>query len=154
MANSDLLNLSYHSTGKFATEPPSRAINMRIKITQRGRDAFGSAPSQGPKAAKFAVLIPGPGIFVNVRLVSRVVIAAPSETTPVSPCVPLCAIFLRKPSVYPLSLVKANMGHLCERLKNTMKSGLEQRCDGNFWTIFAGTVLGEKPNFLSRIFGR
>ena len=124
MANSDLLNLSYHSTGKFATEPPSRAINMRIKITQRGRDAFGSAPSQGPKAAKFAVLIPGPGIFVNVRLVSRVVIAAPSETTPVSPCVPLCAIFLRKPSVYPLSLVKANMGHLCERLKNTMKDGL------------------------------
>ena len=43
---------------------------------------------------------------------------------PVSPCEPLCAIFLRKPSVYPLSLVKANMGHLCERLKNTMKDGL------------------------------
>ena len=34
MANSDLLNLSYHSTGKFATEPTSGAINMRIKITQ------------------------------------------------------------------------------------------------------------------------
>ena len=42
MANSDLLNLSYHSTGKFATEPTSSAINMRTRITQRGRDARGS----------------------------------------------------------------------------------------------------------------
>ena len=36
----------------------------------------------------------------------------PLETPPVSPCVPLCAIFLGKPSVYPLSPVKANVGHL------------------------------------------
>ena len=72
----------------------------------------------------------------------------------VSACVPLCAIFLREPSVYPLSPAKANVGRLCEKLKNTMKSGLKQRCDGNFLAIFAGTGLGEKPNFLSRIFGR
>ena len=70
----------------------------------------------------------------------------------VSPCVPLCAIFLRKPSVYPLSLVKANVGRLCEKLKNTMKSGSEQRCGGNFLAIFAGTFLGEKPNFTGRFF--
>ena len=31
---------------------------------------------------------------------------------PVSPCVPLCAILLRKPSVYTLSPVKANVGRL------------------------------------------
>ena len=73
---------------------------------------------------------------------------------PVSPCGPLCAILLRKPSVYPLSPVKANVGRLWEKLKDAMKSGLEQRCDGNFWAIVAGTVLDEKPNFLSRIFGR
>ena len=30
---------------------------------------------QDPKAAKYAVLIPGPGMFVNVQLVSRVMIA-------------------------------------------------------------------------------
>ena len=54
--------------------------------------------------------------------------------------------------VYPLSLVKANVGRLCEKLKTGMKSGLEQRCDGNFWTIFAGTVLDEKPNFTGRFF--
>ena len=63
---------------------------------QRGRDAFGtatrisaslfrrlsaffkSASDQDPKAAKFAVLTPGPGMFVNVRNAPRVVIAAPS----------------------------------------------------------------------------
>ena len=71
---------------------------------------------------------------------------------PVSPCKPLCAILLRKPSVYPLSPVKANMGHLYEKLKNAMKSGLEQRCGGNFLAIFAGTVLSEKPNFTGRFF--
>jgi len=35
-----------------------------------------------------------------------------------------------------------------------MRNGWEQRCGGNFLSIFAGTVLSEKPNFLSRIFGR
>ena len=71
---------------------------------------------------------------------------------PVSPCEPLCAILLRKASVCPLSLVKANVGHLGEKLKIGMKSGLEQRCGGNFLAIFAGTVLGEKPNFTGRFF--
>ena len=72
----------------------------------------------------------------------------------VSACEPLCAILLAKASVYPLSLVKANVGRLWETLKNVMKSSLEQRCAGNFLAIFAGTVLDEKQNFLSRIFGR
>ena len=170
MTDSSLLNLSYHSAGKFATGPPSRAINMRTRITQRGRDAFGTATrisaslsrrlsvffgstlDRDPKAAKFAVLIPGPGMFVNVQFVLRVVIPPPSETPPVSACKPLCAILLRKPSVYPLSPVKANVSRLWEKLKDAMKSGLEQRCDGNFWTIFAGTVLDEKPNFTGGVF--
>ena len=139
---------------------------------QRGRDAFGTATrisaslfrrlsaffrsvsDQDPKAAKYAVLIPGPGMFVNVRNALRVVIPPPSETPPVSACKPLCAILLRKPSVYPLSAVKANVGHLCEKLKNAMKSGLEQRYDGNFLAIFAGTVLSEKPNFTGGFFER
>ena len=97
---------------------------------QRGRDAFGTATrisaslsrrlfaffgstlDQAPKAAKYAVLIPGPGMFVNVRNVPRVVIAPNPKRPPVSPCEPLCAILLRKPSVYPLSPVKANVGRL------------------------------------------
>ena len=59
----------------------------------------------------------------------------------VSACEPLCAILLAKASVCPLSLVKANVGRLCERLKNAMKCVLEQRCGGNFLALFAGTVL-------------
>ena len=138
---------------------------------QRGRDAFGTATrisaslsrrlfaffgstlDQAPKAAKYAVLIPGPGMFVNVRNVPRVVIAPNPKRPPVSACEPLCAIFLREPSVCPLSLVKANVGRLCEKLKNALKIGLEQRRDGNFLTIFVGMGLDEKPNFLSWIFG-
>ena len=73
---------------------------------------------------------------------------------PVSACEPLCAILLRKPSVYPLSLVKANVGRLCKKLKNGMRSGLEQHCSGNFLVIFAGTVLSEKPNFTGGFFER
>ena len=107
-----------------------------------------------PKAAEFAVLIPGPGIFVNVQLVSRVMIPPPSEMPPVSPCEPLCAILLRKASVYPLSLVKANVGRLCEKLKSAMRSGLKQRCNGNFLAIFVEVDLGEKPNFTGRFSGR
>ena len=79
--------------------------------------------------------------------------AVPAEgKAPVSACEPLCAIFLRKPGVYPLSLVKANMGRLCEKLKDAMKSGLEQRCDGNFLAIVAGTILSEKLNFTGGFF--
>ena len=55
---------------------------------QRGRGAFGSTHDQGPKAAKFAVLTPEPGMFVNVRNAPRVVIPPPSEMPPVSACEP------------------------------------------------------------------
>ena len=89
---------------------------------------------------------------MNVRNAPRVVIPPPSETPPVSACKPLCAILLRKPSVYPLSGVKANVGRLCEKLKNAMKSGLGQHCDGNFLEIYAGTILSEKLNFTGGFF--
>ena len=71
----------------------------------------------------------------------RVVIAPPSETPRVSPCEPLCAILLAKVSVYPLLLIKANVGRLCEKLKNALKSGLEQRCNSNFLAIFVEVIL-------------
>ncbi len=139
---------------------------------QRGRDASGqrrascaslsrrlsafsgSAPDQVPKAAKYAVLTPGHAGFPKRVKQSEGSDSAPSETPCVSACKPLCAILLRKPSVYPLSPVKANVGRLCEKLKSGMRNGWEQRCDGNFWAIFAETVLDEKTNLLSRIFGR
>ena len=139
---------------------------------QRGRDAFGTATrisaslsrrlsaffestsrprSQSGKVRRSDTR-PGDVRECAVRVEGSD--SGPVRKAPVSPCVPLCAIFLRKPSVYPLSPVKANVGRLWEKLKDAMKSGLEQRCDGNFLAIFAGTVLYEKSNFLSRIFGR
>ena len=144
-------------TGSRSPVGPQRlgtAMRISASLSRRLSAFFGSTPGQGPKAAKFAVLIPGPGMFVNVQFVLRVVIPPPSETPRVSPCEPLCAIFLREPSVCPLSLVKANVGRLCEKLKNAMKSGLGQRCGGNFLEIFAETVLDEKPNFTGRFFER
>ena len=100
------------------------ATRISASLSRRLSAFFESTSGQGSKAAKFAVLTPGPGMFVNVQLVSRVMIAPPSETPPVSPCVPLCAILLAKASVYPLSTVKANVGRLWEKLKNAMKDGL------------------------------
>ena len=56
---------------------------------------------------------------------------------PISACDPLRAIFPRKPSEYPLLGAKANVGHLCEKLKNAMRNG---------WGIkFMAAAL---PNFL------
>ena len=137
-------------TGSRSPAGPRRlgtATRISASLSRRLSAFFGSTHDQAPKAAKFAVLTPGPGMFVNVRNAPRVVIPPPSETPPVSACKPLCAILLRKPSVYPLSPVKANVGRLWETLKNVMKSGLEQRCGGNFLAIFVGTGLGEKLNF-------
>ena len=54
--------------------------------------------------------------------------------------------------MYPLSSVKANVGRLWEKLKDAMKSGLEQRCDGNFLAIFAEVSIGKKSNFTGRFF--
>ena len=48
--------------------------NGKNHAAQRGRDAFGSTPGQDPKAAKYAVLTPGPGMFVNLQYMSGVVI--------------------------------------------------------------------------------
>ena len=128
------------------------ATRISASLFRRLSAFFGSTPGQDPKAAKCGVLIPGPGMFVNVRNAPRVVIPPPPQIPPVSPCVLLCAIFLRKASVYTLSLVKANVGHLCKKLKNAMKCGLEQRCAGNFLAIVAGTILSEKLNFTGGFF--
>ena len=125
---------------------------MSASLFRRLSAFFGSTPGQDPKAAKFAVLIPGPGRFANVWNGPRVEIAPPSKTPCVSPCEPLCALLLAKASVYPLSPVKVNVGALCEKLKSAMRNGWGQRCDGNFLAIFAGTVLDEKPNFTGRFF--
>ena len=52
-----------------------------------------------------------------------------SDTAPIrnAPCFAVCALVCdlspKAECVYPLSGVKANVGHLCEKLKNGMRSG-------------------------------
>ena len=47
---------------------------------------------------------------------------------------------------------ESERGLFVREVENAVRSGLKQRCDGNFLTIFAETVLGEKPNFSGRFF--
>ena len=51
------------------------------------------------KAAKFAVLNPGHAEFPKRVKQSEGSDTTPVRNTPISPCEPLCAIFLRKASV-------------------------------------------------------
>ena len=86
------------------------AIRISASLSRRLSASFWRTPGQDPKAAKYAVLPPGHAGFPK-----RVKQSEGSDTTPirnarVSPCKPLCAIFLREPSVYPLSPAKANVG--------------------------------------------
>ena len=117
----DIINSAL--TGSRSPAGPRRlgtATRISASLFRRLSAFFGSTPDQAPKAAKLAVLIPGPGMLVNVRNAPRVVIPPPSETPSVSPCGPLCAIFLRKPSVYPLSPVKANVGRFVDDCAKTL----------------------------------
>ena len=113
------------------------ATRISASLLRRLSVFFESTPGQDPKAAKFAFLIPGHAGFPNRVKRSEGSDTTPVRNTPVSPCERLCAIFLRKPSVYSFSGVKANVGRLCEKLKNAMKSGLGQSCDGNFAGLFS-----------------
>ena len=66
------------------------ATRISASLFRRLSAFFGSTPDQAPKAAKLAVLIPGPGMLVNVRNAPRVVIPPPSKTPlfrRVCPCV-------------------------------------------------------------------
>ena len=64
-------------TGSRSPAGPRRlgtATRISASLSRRLSAFFGSTPGQGLKAAKFAVLTPGPGMFVNVRNAPRVVI--------------------------------------------------------------------------------
>ena len=117
------------------------ATRISASLSRRLSAFFGSTHDQAPKAAKYAVLTPGHAGFPNRVKRSEGSDTTPVRKAPVSACKPLCAILLRKPSVYPLLLVKANVGRLCEKLKNALKSGLEQRCNSNFLAIFVEVIL-------------
>ena len=65
------------------------ATRINASLSRRLSAFFESTPSQDPKAAKYAVLTPGPGMFVNVRNAPRVVIPPPTQNTT---CFAVCAL--------------------------------------------------------------
>ena len=94
-------------------------------------------PRPSPKSGKVRRSDTRPGDVRERADCSEGSDSGPVRKAPVSPCKPLCAIFLREPSVHSLSPAKANVGRLCEKLKDAMKSG---------WGIkFMAVAL---PNFL------
>ena len=70
------------------------ATRMSASLSRRLSAFFGSTPGQDPKAAKFAVLPPGHARFPIRAKRSEGSDTTPIKNTPVSACVPLCAIFL------------------------------------------------------------
>ena len=144
-------------TGSRSPAGPRRlgtATRISASLFRRLSVSFRSASRPRHKSGKVCRSDTRPGDVCERAERSEGSDTTPSETPPVSACKRLCAIFLRKPSVYPLSPVKANVGRLCERLKNAMKSGLGRSCSGNFLAIVAGTILSEKPNFTGGFFER
>ena len=99
------------------------ATRISALLSRRPSAFFESAPGQDPKAAQFAVLPPGHAGFPKRVKQSEGSNSAPVRKAPVSACKRLCAIFLREPSVYPFSSVKANVGHLWKKLKIGMRNG-------------------------------
>ena len=100
------------SMGSRSPAVPRRlgtATRMSASLFRRLSAFFGSTPDQGPKAAKFAVLIPGPTGFPNRAKRSEGSDSAPIQNAPVSPCEPLCAILLAKASVYPPQPLETNV---------------------------------------------
>ena len=79
------------------------ATRISASLSRRLSVSFRSASDQDPKAAKFAVLYPGHAGFPKRVKRSEGSDSGPVRKAPVSACEPLCAIFLREPSVYPLS---------------------------------------------------
>ena len=70
-------------TGSRSPAGPRRlgtATRISASLSRRLSAFFGSTPGQDPKAAKYTFLIPGPGMFVNVRNAPRVVIPPPPRT--------------------------------------------------------------------------
>ena len=120
------------------------ATRMSASLFRRLSAFFGSAPDQGPKAAKFAVLIPGRAGFPNRAKRSEGNDSAPIRNTPVSPCKPLCAILLAKMSVYPLSPVKTNVSRLCECDLKPLRRGLSHAVwdvTSADWAVIGGFYL-------------
>ena len=113
-------------TGSRSPAGPRRlgtATRISASLSRRLSAFFESTSNQDPKAAKYAVLIPGPGMFVNVQYVSRVVIAAPSETPPsFGVCAVVCDLS-RKAECVPTFACESKRGPFVREVETAMRNG-------------------------------
>ena len=100
-------------TGSRSPAGPRRlgtATRISASLFRRLSAFFESTSRPRPKSGKVRRSDTRPGDVCERAERSEGSDSGPVRKAPVSACVPLCAIFLRKPSVYSLSLVKANVG--------------------------------------------
>ena len=84
-------------TGSRSPAGPRRlgtATRISASLSRRLSAFFESTLGQDPKGAKYAVLPSGHAGFPDRAKRSEGRDSAPIQSTPVSPCEPLCAIFL------------------------------------------------------------
>ena len=119
------------------------ATRISTSLSRRLSAFFGSTLDQTLKAAKFAVLPPGHAGFPK-----RAERSEGSDTTPhpkhhlfrrVCPCV---RFFSESRVCYPLSLVKANVGHLWEKLKTRQETVGDKIYGGSFAGFFSSADSG------------
>ena len=82
VAKSWVTNAHHGSRSPAGPRRLGAATRISASLFRRLSAFFESTPDQAPKAAKYAVLIPGPGMFVNVRNAPRVVIPPPHLKRP------------------------------------------------------------------------
>ena len=97
-----------------AATPRSSDAHKRIAAPQ-ALCVLREHPRPRPKSGKVHLSDTRPGDVCERAERSEGSDTTPVRNTPISPCEPLCAIFLRKPSVYPLLSAEANVRRLCRR---------------------------------------
>ena len=96
----------------------SESTAHRVKKQQHHQVANRSRSPAGPRRRRKRTHaigvhpLPPAVLSVAISLAAQDRAVAEGGKARVSPCEPLCAILLRKPSVYPLSCMKANVGRL------------------------------------------
>ena len=127
-------------TGSRSPAGPRRlgtATRMSASLSRRLSAFFGNTPGQGPKAAKYAVLTPGPGRFANVQYVSRVVIPPPSET-PLFRRVGRCVrSFSESRVVLPTFACESERGPFVREAENWDKKRLGDKIYGSSFAGFS-----------------
>ena len=118
------------------------ATHISASLLRRLSAFFGSAPDQDPKAAKFAVLIPDPGRFANVRNAPRVMIAP----RPKRPCFDVWAVVcgpVGEGECVPTFACESERGPFVREVEKRNEERLGDKIYGNSFAKFFSSADGE-----------